>query len=179
MAGANISGELKDAQKSLPFGTMFAVILSGLVYIAIAWLLGATTLRDGGAGGLFGDSIIMIRIAVWGPLVIVGIFASTLSSALATLVGAPRILKAVCEDGIFKPLQYFAKGRAGDNEPIRGYALTFFVAVAGILIGDLNAIAPLITNFFLATRWGLRLACCCVLNCCRVCVCFDDRVLVR
>jgi len=64
MAGANISGELKDAQKSLPFGTMFAVILSNLVYIAIAVLLGATCLRDGGQGGLFNDSIIMIRIAV-------------------------------------------------------------------------------------------------------------------
>lgn len=153
------SGELKDAQKSLPFGTMFAVILSNIVYIGVAWVLGATCLRDGGQGGLFNDSIIMIRLAVWGPLVIVGIFASTLSSALATLVGAPRILKAVCEDGIFPPLAYFAKGRKSDNEPIRGYALTFVVAVAGILIGDLNAIAPLITNFFLVNRAGLNFAC--------------------
>lgn len=159
MAGANISGELKNAQKSLPFGTMFAVVLSSLVYIAIAWILGATCERDGGLGGLFADSILMIRISVWGPLVIVGIFASTISSALATLVGAPRILKAVCEDGLFPPLAYFAKGRAGDNEPIRGYGLTAVIALAGIMIGDLNAIAPLITNFFLATRALINFAC--------------------
>jgi amino acid transporter len=160
MAGANISGELKNAQKSLPFGTMFAVVLSNVVYVAIAWVLGATCLRDGGLyGGLFGDSILMIRMALWGPLVIVGIFASTISSALATLVGAPRILKAVCDDGLFPPLEYFAKARERDNEPIRGYFLTAFVAILGILIGDLNAIAPLITNFFLATRALINFAC--------------------
>ena len=160
MAGANISGELKDAQKSLPFGTMFAVTLSNVVYVAIAWILGATCLRDGGLyGGLFGDYNLMTRMALWGPLVIVGIFASTISSALATLVGAPRILKAVCDDGLFPPLEYFAKARESDNEPIRGYFLTGFVAIFGILIGDLNAIAPLITNFFLATRALINFAC--------------------
>ncbi len=161
MAGANISGELRNAQKSLPFGTMFAVVLSNVVYMGIAVILGATCLRDGGAyGGLFGDSMLMIRIAA--PvefLVIVGIFASTLSSALATLVGAPRILKAVCDDGLFPPLQWFAAARQRDNEPIRGYFLTAVVAAAGIMIGDLNAIAPLITNFFLATRALINFAC--------------------
>ena len=111
MAGANISGELKDAQKSIPFGTMLAILVSSIVYMAILWLLGATCERDGGAGGLYDDSILMIRIAVWSPLVIIGIFASTLSSALAGLIGAPRILKAVCEDKLFQPLQ--ASPRAG------------------------------------------------------------------
>ena len=160
MAGANISGELRNAQKSLPFGTMLAVVLSNVVYMGIAVILGATCLRDGGQfGGLFGDSMIMIRISLFGPLVIVGIFASTISSALATLVGAPRILKAVCDDGLFPPLQYFAKSRESDNEPIRGYFLTAVIAVAGIMIGDLNAIAPLITNFFLATRALINFAC--------------------
>ena len=147
MAGANISGELRNAQKSLPFGTMLACILSNIVYVAIAWILGSTCLRDGGAyGGMFGDSILMIRIAVWGPLVIVGIFASTMSSALATLVGAPRILKAVCDDGLFPPLEYFAKAREKDNEPIRGYFLTAFVAAIGIMIGDLNAFPLALTR---------------------------------
>ena len=159
MAGANISGELKDAQKSIPFGTMLAIFLSSLVYMAILWLLGATCERDGGAGGLYDDSILMIRVAAWGPLVIIGIFASTLSSALAGLIGAPRILKAVCEDKLFQPLLYFAKGREKDNEPVRGYFLAVAVAFVGIGIGDLNAIAPLITNFFLATRTFINLAC--------------------
>mgnify|MGYP006129544333 CR=1 FL=1 len=159
MAGANISGELKDAQKSLPFGTSLAVLVASLVYMLILWLLGATCSRSAEDGGLYDDSILMIRIAVWSPLVIVGIFASTLSSALAGLIGAPRILKAVCEDELFQPLQYFAKGRERDNEPIRGYVLAVGVACAGVLIGDLNTIAPLITNFFLATRTLINFAC--------------------
>ena len=159
MAGANISGELKDAQKSIPFGTMLAIFVSSLVYMAILWFLGATCERDGGEGGLYDDSMLMIRIAVWSPLVVIGIFASTLSSALAGLIGAPRILKAVCEDKLFQPLQYFAKGREKDNEPVRGYFLAVGVAFVGVIIGDLNAIAPLITNFFLATRTFINLAC--------------------
>ena len=89
MAGANISGELKNAQKSLPFGTMFAVWLSSLVYLGIGWILGATCNREGGKGGLYDDQLLMVRLAVWPPLVIVGIFASTLSSALAGWVNSP------------------------------------------------------------------------------------------
>ena len=121
MAGANISGELRNAQKSLPFGTIFAVVLSNLVYMGIAVILGATCLRDGGQfGGLFGDSMIMIRISLWGPLVIVGIFASTISSALATLVGAPRILKAVCDDGLFPLFSTLPKHVRRTMSPFEG-----------------------------------------------------------
>ena len=97
LAGANISGELKDAQKSIPLGTIAAVLISTFVYMAIAWMLGATCLRDvqgaaSGTAGLYFDFLILPKISVWAPLVYIGIFASTLSSALASLVGAPRIL---------------------------------------------------------------------------------------
>ena len=86
---------------------------------------------------------------MWGPVVTAGIFAATLSSALASLVSAPKVFQAVCKDGIFPRIHFFAKGVGPNNEPRRGYILTFFIGAAFIAIGKLNVIAPIISNFFL------------------------------
>ena len=88
--------------------------------MGIAVILDATAARRGQFGGLFGDSMIMIRISLWGPFVIVGIFASTISSALATLVGAPRILKAVCDDGLFPLFSTLPKHVRRTMSPFEG-----------------------------------------------------------
>ena len=108
-------------------------------------ILGATCERDGGLGGR--SRTHSQDCISGGPLVIVGIFALTILSALPPWSVRPRSSRPSA-DGLFPPLAYFAKGRAGDNEPIRGYGLTAVIALAGIMIGDLNAIA-LITNFSL------------------------------
>merc|ERR1719229_530667 len=99
-------------------------------------------------------------ICVWEYIVLIGIYAATLSSAIASLVGAPRILLAVAEDGIFpwKFLDYFAVADK-DGNPIRGYFLSFGVAFCCNLIGTLNAIAPLISQFFMLTYLLINLAC--------------------
>lgn len=159
MAGANISGDLKNPQVSIPRGTLISVVLSISVYMIIAWVLAATCLRVAPDGGLYDDSLLMITISLWKPIVVAGVFASTLSSALASLVGAPRILKAVCEDKLIPALNFFAVGRESDNEPVRAYVLTLVVSFCIILIGDLNAIAELITNFFLFNRALVNYAC--------------------
>ena len=91
----------------------------------------------------------MEEVSGWGPIVTAGIVASTLSSALASLVGAPKTFQAVCADNLFPYIRFFAVGYGPGNEPRRGYLLAFFVAVAFIAIGDLNVIAPIISNFFL------------------------------
>ena len=102
--------------------------------MAILWFLGATCERDGGEGGLYDDSMLMIRIAVWSPLVIIGIFASTLSSALAGLIGAPRILKAVCEDKLFQPLQYLQKVGRKIMSPYVVISLQLVLHLLGLLL---------------------------------------------
>lgn len=79
-----------------------------------------------------------------------GCFAATLSSALASLVSAPKVFQALCKDRLYPKISWFGKGFGKNNEPVRGYILTFFIAIAFILVGELNAIAPLISNFFLA-----------------------------
>ena len=88
---------------------------------------------------------------MWGPLVYAGVFAATLSSALASIVGAPRILQSVAADKIFpwKILNFFAKGSGSGNEPLRGYVLSFFVGLGCCLVGQLDVIAPIISNFFM------------------------------
>ena len=91
----------------------------------------------------------MEEVSGWGPIVTAGIFASTLSSALASLVGAPKAFQAVCKDNLFPYVSFFGVGYGPGNEPRRGYILAFFVAAAFIAIGDLNVIAPIISNFFL------------------------------
>ena len=92
---------------------------------------------------------LMQKISVWAPLVIIGIFAATLSSALASLVGAPKVFQAVCRDEIFPYITFFAKGVGPNDEPRRAYILVFFIAAGFIAIAELNVIAPIISNFFL------------------------------
>ena len=101
----------------------------------------------------FGFNLFLFKVTElvsgWGPLVTAGIFASTLSSALASLVGAPKAFQAVWKDQLFPYIAFFGVGYGPDNEPRRGYILAFFIAAAFIAIGDLNVIAPIISNFFL------------------------------
>eukprot|EP01084_Bolivina_argentea_P179848 310752_1 len=154
MAGANISGDLRDPSYAIPHGTLSAIIISTIVYIGIAWSLGGSVLRfvgDSKSKGLYYDNQIMPKISAWSPLVLIGIFASTLSSGMSCFVGAPRIFQAVCQDNLFPSLSYFAKGRDGDGEPVRAYCIVFVICFLAILTGDINFIAPIITNFFLIT----------------------------
>ncbi len=102
-------------------------------------VVGAVVIRDAGDGenGLKNDNLIMAKICSWNYLVLFGIYAATLSSAIEALVGAPRILQAICYDlaaECFPFLAQFAKeNKAGD--PIRGYVLTCIVTFACNLTG--------------------------------------------
>uniref|UniRef100_A0A669B3D3 Solute carrier family 12 member 2 n=1 Tax=Oreochromis niloticus TaxID=8128 RepID=A0A669B3D3_ORENI len=101
--------------------------------------------------GLHRDFQVMSLVSGFGPIITAGIFSATLSSALASLVSAPKVFQALCKDNIYPGLQMFAKGYGKNNEPLRGYILTFGIALAFILIAELNTIAPIISNFFLAS----------------------------
>jgi amino acid transporter len=155
MAGANMSGDLRDPAQSLPLGTFAAIFTTGLVYLALIFLLGGSVERD----ELIGNSFIMNDVAVWPPLIIAGVFAATLSSALGSMLGAPRILQAFARDNVLARLRFLGKGSGASGEPRRAIILTAVVSQAAILLGDLNAIAPIITMFFMVTYGTLNLAC--------------------
>ncbi|XP_057688066.1 solute carrier family 12 member 2-like [Corythoichthys intestinalis] len=108
--------------------------------------------KEGGCQyGLMNDFQAMSLVSAFGPLITAGIFSATLSSALASLVSAPKVFQALCKDNIYPGLGVFAKGYGKNNEPLRGYVLTFCIGLAFILIAELNIIAPIISNFFLAS----------------------------
>lgn len=148
--GVSMSGELNDPAKSLPLGTFGAVAVSLVVYLACAVLF---------AGALPGAELMegydaMTRVAFVPGLIIAGICAATLSSALASFLGAPRILQALASDRLFGFLGPFAKGEGETGNPRRAVLLCFAIAVLTVAVGDLNVVAPVVSMFFLIS-YGL------------------------
>lgn len=154
MAGANMSGDLKDPARSIPRGTLGAIGFTGLVYAGMAVLLAGAASRD----DLLINNLVVRDLASVPLLITGGIFAATLSSAIGSMMGAPRILQAVGRDGIFRRLEFFGIGAGVSNEPRRAVVATFVIAQLGILVGDLDLIAPIITMFFMVTYGYLNLA---------------------
>ncbi|WP_020585803.1 amino acid permease [Desulfobacter curvatus] len=148
--GVSMSGDLEDPGKSLPTGTFAAVFLSILVYFSVAVVFAASTpLKT-----LAGDYGAMKQIAMYGWLINGGVIAATLSSAMASFLGAPRILKSLASDKIFSFLVPFAKGYGPSGNPRRGVLLSFGIAVATVFMGQLDLIAGVVSMFFLIS-YGL------------------------
>jgi amino acid transporter len=154
MAGANMSGDLRDPAKSIPSGTLAAVVVTAVVYLAMAVALAASVTQS----TLIGNNLIVSELAWSSALVTAGIFAATLSSALGSMLGAPRILQALAGDEIYAQLRFFAAGSGPNREPRRAIVLTFLVSAACILLGNLDVIAPIITMAFMITYGALNLA---------------------
>jgi amino acid transporter len=148
--GVSMSGDLKDAGKSLPLGTFLAVGISIIVYFGVA-LIFAGALP---ANILAGDYGAMKRVALTGFLIDAGVIAATLSSAMASFLGAPRILQSLAGDRIFPFLLPFAKGVGPTGNPRRGVLLSAGIAFTTIALGNLNVIAPVVSMFFLIS-YGL------------------------
>ena len=148
--GVSMSGDLKDPGKSLPRGTFTAVGISIIVYFVSAVVLAAALPAD----VLMGDYSAMNRVAYIAPLISAGVIAATLSSAMASFLGAPRILQSLAADRIFPFLKPFAKGYGPNENPRRGVLLSAGIAYATIVLGQLNLIAGVVSMFFLIS-YGL------------------------
>ena len=148
--GVSMSGDLKDASRSLPLGTFLAVGLSTVIYGAAIVMFAAARPLD----NLAVDYESMGRVASVSWLIDAGVLAATLSSALASFLGAPRILQALASDRLFTGLGPFAVVDAGTGNPRRAVLLTGLIAVVTIVVGDLNAIASVVSMFFLIS-YGL------------------------
>ena len=92
----------------------------------------------------------MAKISYSGYLIFAGCFAATLSSAIASLVGAPRVLQALAKDKLYPLIHVFGQGYGANNDPFRGYILVFFISLGCILIGKLDVVATLLSNFSVA-----------------------------
>lgn len=155
MAGVNMSGDLKNPSRSIPVGTLAAVGTGYVIYMGLPFLL--ATRVD--ASTLVQDPLIMQRIALWGPAILLGVWGATLSSAIGSMLGAPRILQALARDGVLpRWLAFLGKGSGSEDEPRLGTAVTLGVVVAAVCIGDLDLIAPVLTMFFLTTYLVLNVS---------------------
>ncbi len=149
--GVSMSGDLRDPGRSLPLGTFSAVGISTLVYISVFVFIAA----GAPVAALVGDDGTAMRNIAWiGALVGVGVVAATLSSAMASLLGAPRILQSMATDRVLPKLLWFGKGHGPSNNPRRATVLSLLIAFATISLGSVNVIAPVVSMFFLIS-YGL------------------------
>ena len=154
-AGVNMSGDLRDPARSIPRGTLAALGVGYLVYMTLPIVL--STRAD--AQTLIDDPLIMRRIAWWGDAILLGVWGATLSSALGSILGAPRVLQALARDGVLpRWMRILGRGSGPDDEPRVGTAVTLAVALAAVTLGELNVIAPILTMFFLASYLTVNLA---------------------
>ncbi|MBU2644005.1 amino acid permease [bacterium] len=152
-AGVSMSGDLQDPKRSIPLGTIAAIVVGLVVYIGIAVFFSFRVT----ASQLINDPNVLLNISFFSPLVIAGIWGATLSSALGSILGAPRILQAISMDSITP--KFFGRGYGRENEPRNALLLTFLLAETGILIGELDVIARVVSMFFITTYGFLNLSC--------------------
>ncbi len=146
LAGANMSGELRDPRRAIPVGTMSAMGISAIVYFVLAWWM----TRAGSPAELLNNYTLAIDRALWPPLVIAGLLGATASSALAGLVDGPRILQAMAQNKVVPYSDRVAK-LSPDGNPRAAILVTSALAVGIVMMRDLNTIAPFVTMFFLIT----------------------------
>ena len=162
LASTGISGELRNPSVAIPKGTLSAVAVSTILSFAMAWTLGAIVLRP----TLIEDYLVMRKISVFGLCVLMGIFAASVSCALSSLTSAPYALHVLASDGIL-PLLHFLGSLVGREcrlrwligQPLRAFAVVLVLAAAGIFVGRLNAIAPLVTMCTMVAYAMLNYAC--------------------
>ncbi len=152
-AGVSMSGDLKDPKRSIPFGSIMAILVGLIVYVGLTVFFSLTVDAD----LLANDPQVLLKISWLPGLVIAGIWGATLSSALGSILGAPRILQATAADKITP--RFFSRGVGPSNEPRNALILTFVIAETGILIGELNVIARVVSIFFITTYGFINLSC--------------------
>jgi amino acid transporter len=148
--GVSMSGDLAEPGKSIPLGTFLAVGLSILVYFAVAVVFAAALPNQ----RLSADYGAMRTVAAFGFFIDAGVIAATLSSAMASFMGAPRILQSLSADRIFGVLTPFAKVHEPSGNPRRGVLLSAGIALVTIALGQLNLVAGVVSMFFLIS-YGL------------------------
>ena len=143
-----MSGDLRTPSESITRGTFGAVGLSTVVYLVVMVLLAGAV----PATQLVADTNTIIGDLSWQTwTMLVGVLAATISSALASTLGSPRVLQRLGEDKVLPGLDRFAEGAGPSNNPRKALGISLVIALATVAVGDLNAIAPIISMFFLAT----------------------------
>lgn len=151
LAGANMSGDLRDPRRAIPRGTLAGIGVSSVIYVLLAYWAARAAPVD----KLTSDYNVMIDLARWPSLVIAGLLGATFSSALASAVGGPRILLAMAQHRLMPASDWLAT-TSKKGEPRNAVAVTAILSFLCLMMRDLNAIAPLVTMFFLITYFMIN-----------------------
>ncbi len=158
-AGVGLSGDLKKPGRSIPLGTVLATFTGMVVYFFIVYKLASSASLDTLADPA--NQLVMGDIAIAGAIVIpLGLAASTFSSAIGSILVAPRTLQALAGDRSFPSAwlnAFLKKGRGDSNEPFNATLVTVVIALVFVIIGDVNKVAGIISMFFMVTYGSLCL----------------------
>jgi len=156
-AGVGLSGDLKNPARAIPLGTILATMTGMVVYLLVIWKLAISASPE----EMLENQLIMGKIAIGGTVIIpLGLAASTLSSALGSVLVAPRTLQALAKDTSFSSMRlnrWLAAARNNDGEPVNATLVTLLIASAFVALGNVNAVAEIISMFFLVTYGSLCL----------------------
>lgn len=152
MAGVSLSGDLRRPERSIPRGTIGAVLAGFVVYLAVVIALSLAA----GPDQLAADNLIWFTLAGGASFLIVpGLWGAIFSSAVGSVLSAPRTLDAMIQDRILpRALGTRIPHVEGPGVPL---VLSLLVALAAVAVGDLNAVAPVLTMFFLTTYGMINL----------------------
>ena len=155
-AGVGLSGDLANPRRSIPIGTLAATLTGMLIYVAVAFKLTVSA----SPVDLSSDQLIMSRIALWGPVIPIGLGAATISSALGSSLVAPRTLQAVAGDGLLpwaRLNRILAKGKPDTNEPTNASVVVFVIASVFVAAGSVDFVARIISMVFMVSYGSLCL----------------------
>lgn len=153
-AGVGLSGDLAQPRRSIPLGIMSATVTGMIVYVLVVVKLAASA----DAQSMADDYLIMSRIAIWGPIIPIGLACATISSAIGSILVAPRTLQALGADEVVPQprMNAFVSAGTGDaNEPHNATLVTSAIAVAFVLLGNVDMVARIVSMFFMVTYGAL------------------------
>ena len=153
LSGVGMSGDLKNPGRSIPIGTIAAVLVGYAVYMSVPIFLDRMV-PD--ADLLRSDTMILEKCARWPWMILMGVWAATLSSAVGSFLCAPRVLQALSRDRLLPG--FVGRGYGASDDPRVASVICFALAAVGIWLGDINAIAPILTLFNLSTYCLLNLS---------------------
>ena len=154
IAGLGLSGDLRNPRRSIPLGTIGATFAGMVIYVLVAIKLGQSATPE----ALDKDQFIMAQIALWSPAIYIGLGAAALSSALGSIMVAPRTLQMLARDNVF-PIprlnRLMERGVGKSQEPIYATFISGVIAVVFVAIGDVDFIAQILSMFFMVTYGAL------------------------
>ena len=154
IAGLGLSGDLRNPQRSIPRGTIGATMAGMVVYALVAIKLAQSATPE----ELAADQFIMVQIALWGPSIYIGLAAAALSSALGSVLVAPRTLQALARDNVL-PIpslnRFLERGRGEAQEPVVATCISSLIAFMFVLAGGIDFIAQILSMFFMVTYGAL------------------------